>query len=674
MKKLILLTIILLTPLFAQASTCEDDERLQDKRSLVKAVRSGEGISPKITITFETFFNLHPKMRGIIGGGEGDPNFNVVNHNCKTMDLANGQSYVKHQTSFDAIKLKLAELQKEGNQERLEFFINNVDAAPMKTQDILDLLDISPEQIYSRNTICTIQNAGKVKIGMSKMAKNGQNVRFRGYKVNNCDDVESTVMAPNQIDLYAGFGGKFLEKDVVIDSGYYRELKGYGTSYKAGSYHYVQASYVDNESGDRKSAMFEKKVNRNQHHIRDNQHILNIVAPYMDAEVNTPTFGQHFSYNWRNENIYDNGPLEYDRFVKAAKTRHQAINANAQVASTSSNQCQDDERLQNLHDLIGVAQIQDQITPLVKMSYHTYLNMDQEVRSMIAGGDDALNLDLFDDNCNSIMLIDGAPIDNIEMSFNNIYKTILGYQEKGDLESIATLYKTVKAKPESIEKIMDWVLNVNPDIFETPTTCYLQELGAVRVGLAKYDSDTPIANACDGVTIANQPSKIDLFAAFGGKVAERGVELSLWHAGEELLYFKLPNNHYNNKARHRVSFILQGSYIDSTGLSKPIMKTSWFKRDWYGMHSKGLYGNYAMKDNLMALRVRSTELNVDLKVDGWLNGLYEKQSTKEHYARVVEYEEQLKAHLESKVEIEEEEAQNNQVELEGGDLEAEELE
>ena len=50
MKKLILLTIILLTPLFAQASTCEDDERLQDKRSLVKAVRSGEGISPKITI------------------------------------------------------------------------------------------------------------------------------------------------------------------------------------------------------------------------------------------------------------------------------------------------------------------------------------------------------------------------------------------------------------------------------------------------------------------------------------------------------------------------------------------------------------------------------------------------------------------------------------------------
>jgi hypothetical protein len=221
---------------------------------------------------------------------------------------------------------------------------------------------------------------------------------------------------------------------------------------------------------------------------------------------------------------------------------------------------------------------------------------------------------------------------------------------------------------------MDWVLNVNPDIFETPTTCYLQELGAVRVGLAKYDSDTPIANACDGVTIANQPSKIDLFAAFGGKVAERGVELSLWHAGEELLYFKLPNNHYNNKARHRVSFILQGSYIDSTGLSKPIMKTSWFKRDWYGMHSKGLYGNYAMKDNLMALRVRSTELNVDLKVDGWLNGLYEKQSTKEHYARVVEYEEQLKAHLESKVEIEEEEAQNNQVELEGGDLEAEELE
>ncbi len=68
------------------------------------------------------------------------------------------------------------------------------------------------------------------------------------------------------------------------------------------------------------------------------------------------------------------------------------------------------------------------------------------------------------------------------------------------------------------------------------------------------------------------------------------------------------------------------------------------------------------------------ELNVDLKVDGWLNGLYEKPSTKEHYARVVEYEEQLKAHLESKVEIEEEDAQNNQVELEGGDLEAEELE
>ena len=659
MKKLILLTIILLTPLFAQASTCEDDERLQDKRSLVKAVRSGEGISPKITITFETFFNLHPKMRGIIGGGEGDPNFNVVNHNCKTMDLANGQSYVKHQMSFKEIKENLASLQKQGNQEMLEFFIDNVDATPMKTQDILNLVSYGRESILNRNTTCTLQNKGRLKLGMAGFSTNSQQIFLRGYKANDCENADSTVLAPNQVDLYAGFGGKFLEKEVVIESGHYRDDK---------SYHYMQASYTIPTTDERKGSWFEKVLDQKQFLMSENQHTLNIVAPYMGAEINTPIFDSDVT-RYKYSASYD-----YFRYYDNAKTRHQAINANAQVASTSSNQCQDDERLQNLHDLIGVAQIQDQITPLVKMSYHTYLNMDQEVRSMIAGGDDALNLDLFDDNCNSIMLIDGAPIDNIEMSFNNIYKTILGYQEKGDLESIATLYKTVKAKPESIEKIMDWVLNVNPDIFETPTTCYLQELGAVSVGLAKYNSDTPIANACDGVTIANQPSKIDLFAAFGGRVVEKGVELSLWHAGEELLYFKLPNNHYNNKARHRVSFILQGSYIDSTGLSKPIMKTSWFKRDWYGMHSKGLYGNYAIKDNLMALRMRSTELNVDLKVDGWLNGLYEKQSTKEHYARVVEYEEQLKAHLESKVEIEEEEAQNNQVELEGGDLEAEELE
>ena len=409
----------------------------------------------------------------------------------------------------------------------------------------------------------------------------------------------------------------------------------------------------------------------------------------MGAEINTPIFDRDVT-KYQYSASYD-----YFRYYDNAKTRHQAINANAQVASTSSNQCQDDERLQNLHDLIGVAQIQDQITPLVKMSYHTYLNMDQEVRSMIAGGDDALNLDLFDDNCNSIMLIDGAPIDNIEMSFNNIYKTILGYQEKGDLESIATLYKTVKAKPESIEKIMDWVLNVNPDIFETPTTCYLQELGAVRVGLAKYNSDTPIANACDGVTIANQPSKIDLFAAFGGRVVEKGVKLNLFLSGKN--YSKQVFHSIRSSARStmnwvdedhyrkfdHLSAIIQGVYKDQHGLDKPIKRDIYEKRyknnidtgKWLseGDWTTDVWANNGFKDNAMALMVRALELNIKLKLDGWLNDVMPKQSTKAHEDRLNSYNKKIEEMFTQKVQKPEIEVEED-IEVEGGDLEAEEME
>jgi hypothetical protein len=279
------------------------------------------------------------------------------------------------------------------------------------------------------------------------------------------------------------------------------------------------------------------------------------------------------------------------------------------------------------------------------------------------------------------------------MSFNNIYKTILGYQEKGDLESIATLYKTVKAKPESIEKIMDWVLNVNPDIFETPTTCYLQELGAVSVGLAKYDSDTPIANACDGVTIANQPSKIDLFAAFGGRVAEKGVKLNLFLSGEN--YIKLIS-HIGSVEREmnwidddpyrkfdHLSAIIQGVYKDQHGLDKPI------KRDIYeiryrnnidtgkwlseGDWTTDVWANNGFKDNAMALMVRALELNIKLKLDGWLNDVMPKQSTKAHEDRLNSYNKKIEEMFTQKVQKPEIEVEED-IEVEGGDLEAEEME
>lgn len=678
MKKLILLTIILLSPLFAQANTCEDDERLKDKRSLVKAVRSGESISPKITITFETFFNLHPKMRGIIGGGEGDPNFNVVNHNCKTMDFANASTSLKHQMSFKEIKENLAKLQKQGDQSLLEFFVDNVYAAPMSALDIIDLVSYGRESILNRNTTCTLQNRDRLKIGFAGFASNSNKIALRGYKVNDCENADSTVLAPNQIDLYAGFGGKFLGDAVEIESGYLRVItthSAYGTSAR---HHYLQAKSTNPKTGKVNSVWLEKTVTSQEFLVSENQHVLNIVAPYMGAEINVPTFTYDYMGDKYRENI---ASQSFKKYKGEAKRRHLAITSGDVQPINTTKQCQDDDRLQNIHDLMTIAQTQGKISPLVKMDYHTYLNMDQDVRSMIAGGDDALNLDLFDDNCNPIMLIDGAPIDNIEMSFKNIYESILGFEEKGDLESIATLYKTVKAKPESIEKIMDWVLNVNPDIFETSTICYMQEFGAIKVGSAKYGNNVPIDNICDGVSLANQPSKIDLFAAFGGRVVENDVKLTLFSAGMVKHNASPPfPNRYGNSLKHSQSFILQGSYTDKLGFSKPIMRDAWFTNG-RSMPSRLVVkyknqifgGNYALKDNLMALRVRATELNVDLKIDGWVRGDYTRQSTEDHDTKVAEYEKQLQANLESKTKAEED-AESDQVEIEGGDLEAEELE
>lgn len=661
------LMIILITSSFAQASTeCKDDKRLSDKRALIKIVRSGEAIVPKLTVSFESFLNMHPKMKSIISGGDGNPNFNIVNQDCKIMDLSNTSSSQKHQMPFKELKSNLIKLQNKGKASNLELFIDNVQVAPMPTVDILRLLTYDRVKILNRKTICALQNHGRLKLGMSDFALNSQNVNLRGYKRNDCDNPESMVVAPDQIDLYAGFGGKFLEKEVVIDSGYARNYTdGYPNTNKA-NYHYLQATFIDSETGKTSSTWFYNKVNKDQFHIARNQHILNIVAPHMNAEINTTTFDW---YNYRTN-------TDFSRYMLQAKTRHNAIKdkANSPSLHGQKSKCKDDERLNNLQNLIAEVQIGKEISPLIKMSYFKYLNMDQDSKSIIEGGVDALNLDLFDDNCNSIMLMDGESIDNIGMSFNNIYKTILGFQEKGDLDSIADLYKSVNANPESIEKVMDWVLNINPEIFETPTTCYLQELGAIRSGLAMYDRTTPMANKCDGISTANQPSKIDLFAGFGGTIRDKEVKLSLSSTGKTTNEYYSPGSS-SNTANHTFDFILQGDYLDENDILKPIMKTASFGNEKRRSQTKANHGNYAIKDNLMALDIRSTELNIDFKLIGWINAESPgKYPTKGHDARVVEYKKKLSIRADAIKSAKNDSVNGSNLENEGGYLEAQEME
>ena len=142
------------------------------------------------------------------------------------------------------------------------------------------------------------------------------------------------------------------------------------------------------------------------------------------------------------------------------------------------------------------------------------------------------------------------------------------------------------------------------------------------------------------------------------------------------------NEDHYRKFDH-LSAIIQGVYKDQHGLDKPIKRDIYEKRyknnidtgKWLseGDWTTDVWANNGFKDNAMALMVRALELNIKLKLDGWLNDVMPKQSTKAHEDRLNSYNKKIEEMFTQKVQKPEIEVEED-IEVEGGDLEAEEME
>jgi len=205
MKKIIGLfaSAMMLLSFTANAQTCESDPRLDKVGPLVAAVKKGEDVG-MIKITYHKYLNMHPKLKGLLGGGEGNPNFEILDHNCDPLIAIEGEFISKVEYPIEEIENLILEFQGKDDTDSINDLIRNVKARDVHSSEFIGWINSGRSSAYSKDTVCQLKNAGILKVGA-----------FDNYgmseHVSNCTKNSKgklVTYSPYRMDLFAGFGGK----------------------------------------------------------------------------------------------------------------------------------------------------------------------------------------------------------------------------------------------------------------------------------------------------------------------------------------------------------------------------------------------------------------------------------------------------------------------------------
>ena len=233
MKKLITLfaASMMLLSVGAQANSCPDDPRLDDVRSLIKAVKKGEAIEP-LQMQYGTFLAMNDKIKAFIGGGEGNPNFNIVDGNCEEPIMIDGEMITKYEMPIDQIIKHLLLLQEKGDSDGVDDLIKNVKPYDEPIDNVVYWMTESQNTSFGKELVCQLTEAGVLKVGGPKgkvpAREYTKNCRKEGWDY------------PYKVDLFAGLGGQLIGKNHMFSVA--GEINGW---YMLGNF-YIQDTYEQN--------------------------------------------------------------------------------------------------------------------------------------------------------------------------------------------------------------------------------------------------------------------------------------------------------------------------------------------------------------------------------------------------------------------------------------------
>jgi hypothetical protein len=285
MKKLITLfaASMMLLSVGAQAESCSDDPRLKKVGPLVKAIKKGESIDP-LKITYGTYLGMNAKLKSFLSGGEGNPNFDIMDHNCESLIEIDGEVITKVEMPIETIEKHLLNFQNKGDTDAINNLIKNVKAKDVSVETVIGWVTDARNSAYEKSTVCHLTDAGILRIGY--ITHFGTELNYKS-----CLDTEYKAIwkkpvghweYPYRADLFAGFGGQVIGNDHhMVISGTWGEDGSYANRNQRLTIH---ATYKQN--GVAKSVLFHGgQINGQDSEILHNGNILIKRAALMNINV-----------------------------------------------------------------------------------------------------------------------------------------------------------------------------------------------------------------------------------------------------------------------------------------------------------------------------------------------------------------------------------------------------
>jgi hypothetical protein len=234
MKKLITLfaASMMLLSVGAQANSCPDDPRLDDVRSLIKAVKKGENIEP-MQMQYGTFLAMNDKIKAFIGGGEGNPNFKIVDGNCEQPIIIDGEMITKYEMPLDQIIKHLLLLQEKGDSDGIDDLIKNVKPYDEPVDRLYTWMTEARNSTFGKELVCQLTDAGVLKVGMA--------INYGSSRTYTKNCTKDEWHHPFKIDLFTGLGGQIIGKNHMFSVGAYI-AQGWHNNH----WFYLQDSYEQN--------------------------------------------------------------------------------------------------------------------------------------------------------------------------------------------------------------------------------------------------------------------------------------------------------------------------------------------------------------------------------------------------------------------------------------------